>query len=603
MLNRQIFGQTMTTYYGGRAEVRIRRSIREVVYCDFKSMYPTVNALMGLNAFLVATHFDHFEDTEAIQRFLENVTLEDLNRQDIWGELHAIVQLRPESDALPVRARYSEERQTATIGLNHVVSEKPLWYTLADIVASKLLTGKVPQIEKAVRFTAGPKQPDLRPINLLGRKEYLFDPNTEDMFVRLIDMRDEAKAAGDPIQSQLKILANSTCYGIFAEIVRDDLSDPADLHVIGLDGKPFTFHSTASERPGTYFNPVLAAMITGAARLMLACAERVGQDAGLSWVFCDTDSIALARPDGLSRSDFHARVNTVVDWFTHLNPYKEAGSILQIEDVNYAPGSDEEIEPLFAWAISAKRYALFNIGKDGLPVIRKASAHGLGQWMPPYSEDDPAPGVPPPIEDLRAMGIHRWQYDFWFFILKAALDGTPDQVRIDFHPALSNPALMRWGATSPEMLRYMKHFNAGKPYEARVKPYGFMAAPTARTEAWVDMPVEEAEPSRRGRPRKMRLPKPIAPFERDSASLAGKVFDRETSEPISLDQLKTYAEAIALYHLSPEDKFENGGPVDTGETYRRTVEVTGVQLIGKEANKVGDTGYPEPDARPLAVFS
>ena len=36
------------TAYGGRAEVRLRRDIQEVVYYDIKSMYPTVNALMGL---------------------------------------------------------------------------------------------------------------------------------------------------------------------------------------------------------------------------------------------------------------------------------------------------------------------------------------------------------------------------------------------------------------------------------------------------------------------------------------------------------------------------------------------------------------------------
>lgn len=39
---RQHFGEIFCAYYGGRAEVRNRRVIREVVYCDFKSMYPTV---------------------------------------------------------------------------------------------------------------------------------------------------------------------------------------------------------------------------------------------------------------------------------------------------------------------------------------------------------------------------------------------------------------------------------------------------------------------------------------------------------------------------------------------------------------------------------
>src|SRR5262249_14424321 len=41
--NRRYFGPILCAYYGGRAEVRFRRTVREVIYCDFKSMYPTAN--------------------------------------------------------------------------------------------------------------------------------------------------------------------------------------------------------------------------------------------------------------------------------------------------------------------------------------------------------------------------------------------------------------------------------------------------------------------------------------------------------------------------------------------------------------------------------
>ena len=43
-------GLIMSAYFGGRAEVRWRREIRQVLYCDFLSMYPTVCTLMGLMA-------------------------------------------------------------------------------------------------------------------------------------------------------------------------------------------------------------------------------------------------------------------------------------------------------------------------------------------------------------------------------------------------------------------------------------------------------------------------------------------------------------------------------------------------------------------------
>jgi len=54
-----------------------------------------------------------------------------------------------------------------------------------------------------------------------------------------------------------------------------------------------------TETPGPWCFPPLATLITGAARLMLALLERSVRDAGGSYVFCDTDSMALARPEDL----------------------------------------------------------------------------------------------------------------------------------------------------------------------------------------------------------------------------------------------------------------------------------------------------------------
>ena len=44
---RHRLGSAMNAFYGGRAECRIRRVALPVVYTDFVSMYPTVNALLG----------------------------------------------------------------------------------------------------------------------------------------------------------------------------------------------------------------------------------------------------------------------------------------------------------------------------------------------------------------------------------------------------------------------------------------------------------------------------------------------------------------------------------------------------------------------------
>ena len=79
-------------------------------------------------------------------------------------------------------------------------------------------------------------------------------------------------------------------------------------------------------------------------------------------------------------------------------------------------------------------------------------------------------------------------------------------------------------------------------------------------------------------------------------------FDRVSGEPVEPDALKTYAEALALFHLSPEDKFEHGGPWDVGGTRRRLVVASRIHLIGKESNKVGDFGESQSDYSSTTMF-
>ncbi len=116
-----------------------------------------------------------------------------------------------------------------TIGANYLTSEQPLWFTLADCIAAKLLTGKAPAILEAITFEPGPMQRGLRPISIAGNSDYLVDPTQADLFKRVIELRQSVKsdmvhAIGelrerlDTEQNALKILANSTSYGIWAEV-------------------------------------------------------------------------------------------------------------------------------------------------------------------------------------------------------------------------------------------------------------------------------------------------------------------------------------------------------------------------------------------------
>ena len=541
------FGWLMSAYFGGRAEARIRRELVQVYCADFKSMYPTVNALMGLSRFLIADGYCETDATEETQGFLDGVTIKDMQSRTGWPELVTLVQLAPDNDLLPLRTKYTEGQDTLTIGLNHVTSDKALWYALPDVIASKLLTGKTPRIVKAIRFEPGAAQQGLQPINLFGKDRFRVDPAKDDIFTRLVDLRDEAKARKDPIEKAIKIIANATCYGIFVEVLRDDAPKPEPLMVYGPDGQGREERSKAIEEPGKFFNPLMAVMITSAARLMLALAERVASDQGLGYAFCDTDSLAMAKPDQMAQAEFISRAQNVIDWFKPLNPYAKAGSILQAEDVNFV---DDVHAPLYCLAISAKRYALFNKGEDNQPIIRKASAHGLGHLMEPYDAQNPTSSMPAPREPLDAIGVKLWQHDLWYKLCAASLQGNIDQVRYNWHPNLAKPALSRYGATSPTLLRWMRHYNESKTYRSQVKPFNFLTTPLARRlDVTPAMCEVMAGRMRAGAPKKHKPPKPIAPFERDPDLAVSKAFDRETGEPSprtsSIPMRRLYASTIA----------------------------------------------------------
>ena len=64
--------------------------------------------------------------------------------------MRTIVRVLPCDDILPVRAEYKPGGDATNIGVNIVERGLPVWYTLADAIASKLLTGKAPEIDDAV---------------------------------------------------------------------------------------------------------------------------------------------------------------------------------------------------------------------------------------------------------------------------------------------------------------------------------------------------------------------------------------------------------------------------------------------------------------------
>lgn len=590
----------LSTYYGGRTEVRIRRKPVRVLHTDFTSMYPTVCTLMGLWRFIIGQGYQATDATELVRAFLADATADDLMQQETWPLLSVIVTVRPREDRFPVRSYYSRKNgkpdpSRPSIALNTLSADRDLWFTLADCLVSKLQTGRAPEVIEAVAFSPGPPQAGLRKIQLLGETE--VDPYRDDLFKLLIESRqaDDARKllipeaeheAIDQGRDAKKILANSTSYGVFVQVNVDTEPRPQRVRVYTPDGTSFICRTRKIEEPGPYFHPLLATLITGAARLLLALAEYQTRTRGLDWAFCDTDSLAIAQPDGMADEDFIRLALEVPKAFEALNPYAFEGSVLKIEKLNYdfETGCGHQLRPLYCFAISSKRYVLFNLDAAGQPVIRKASAHGLGHLLEPYDKDAEIKVIPKPLPDLLKGKdrVARWHYDVWYRIASHALSGASVAPSFGYHSALRGPAVSRYGATSPELLGWFAHHNKGRPYEDQVKPHGFLYALHAKRSAG------------RGKI------SPAAPFDRDLQVAIAAAFDRKTGLPVSADQLESYAEALAPYPFHPEDKFENGRAFDRGETSPRHVQTAEIVFIGKEADH-WEEAFFLGDAEDLAI--
>jgi hypothetical protein len=129
-----------------------------------------------------------------------------------------------------------------------VSADFPLWFTLADVVDAKMHGGKSPEILEAITFSPKEPQARLQSMSIAGNPNYYVHPAKDDFFKRLIDLRTSIKSrlkncsaldaeALDSDQLALKILANSTSYGIFVEFIVAALDSKANLACFGPTGR------------------------------------------------------------------------------------------------------------------------------------------------------------------------------------------------------------------------------------------------------------------------------------------------------------------------------------------------------------------------------
>src|SRR5438105_4308506 len=233
----------------------------------------------------------------------------------------------------------------------------------------------------------------MKKINLRGSMVEI-DPYKDDVFRKVIEQRKLHKA-DKALSYWLKIFANSI-YGFFVELIPELQTRNVPVKVFSGE-KSFSDSSDVLENSGTWFFPPLASLITSAGRLLLAMTEACVQDKRGTYLFCDTDSLAIVSSkkgglldipgsDGIRILPWN-EVQELVDRFISLNPYDpEAvkGSILNLVDANYRDSDPTKSQrQLYGRSIAAKRYSLYEkIGKTGIRII-DPKAHGVGFLYPP----------------------------------------------------------------------------------------------------------------------------------------------------------------------------------------------------------------------------
>jgi hypothetical protein len=607
----QYLGYAQSAFFGGRTSAHIRKVGVPVVYTDFLSMYPTVNSLMDLWRYVTAQEIKVVEHCkEIVESFLKELTVADLFDPATWKSLPGFVKVVPNGDVLPSRGKYSHESGDWQVAVNHLYSKSGdacdgLWFTLPDVVASKVLTGRVPKIIDAFRIEPRGNLEGLEPTKLRGAVD--VDPVRQDFFKVVIEQRNRLSSQADMPQVEqdrldraLKVLANAASYGIYAEMNRMESEREINVECHGIDAEPFNCRAAHPDVPGEYCFPPLASLITGAARLILSLLERSVTELGGTYAMEDTDSMAIVATEqgGIVSlragpqqqiSGLHSsvralswkEVDSICERFAALNPYDRSAvpsSVLKIEKDNLDPLTGKQRQ-LYCLAISAKRYALFVKDANSVPVLLRRqvnnkkdrwSQHGLGHLLNP---------IDPQSED------RNWIGQSWLRIIRKSFDLDTEDLCFEQSPAVGQTTI-----SSPAVIKPLTSFNEGKRYAHQIKPFNFLLTCHVRP---LGHPLG-VDPAR------FHL---IAPYEKDPRRwLQMNWIDQYTETPYRINtaghhgsrtsaRVKTYGEVLREYEFHPESKCADAegnvcGKQTVGLLQRRHVRIDGIKYIGKESNSL-----------------
>jgi len=463
-------GIAMQTYYGGRSETRIRCTEVPVVPVDFTSEYPTCCALLSLFDVLTAKRIKFVDDTKNIRKLIETVTFDRCFDPALWKEFRFFALVQPDNDIFPVRTVY--DGVTQNIGNNYLTSKTPLWFAGCDVIASAIRTGQPPRIVRAVRVVPHGKQAGMKTVALRGSMVEI-DPYKDDLFRKVIEQR-KLNRADKKLYYWLKILANSI-YGFFVELIPELQNGNAKLQIFSGE-KNFSDSSDVIEKEGKWFFAPLASLITAAGRLLLAMTEACVSQKNGTYLFCDTDSLAIvssknggplniAGSDGLRILKWK-EVSQIANRFSSLNPYDlnaVKGSILNLVDANFVDSDPAKPQrQLYGYSVAAKRYALYEkTGKSNIGIV-DPKAHGIGFLYPPKNS--------PKNWDKE---VPQWIYELWEYIVRSSLS-LPRKAP----PWLDLPQMMRLTITTYNVLEMLGEWEIARPYNFLLLPmvdplYGF----------------------------------------------------------------------------------------------------------------------------------
>lgn len=464
---------------------------------------------------------------------------------------------------------------------------------------------------------------ELVPTKLHGMVE--VDPERDDFFRVIVEERLQLSSRGDQsdietkrLEKALKILASATCFGVYAQMDRQDEDDKIEVTCQGIDPEPYKCKVAHPEFPGEFWFSPLGSLVTAGARLMLALLDHCVSELHGCSVMEDTDSMAIVAtehgglvpcpggpfkmPDGRSavRALSWREVDEIVSRFVKLNPYTDKSrSILKIERDNYDPGTGKQRQ-IYCLSIASKRYALFLREEDGEPVLLEKgvnnhedrwSEHGLGHLRNPLSPDS---------ED------RRWIPRAWTSIIRKTLGLSTEPLGFEQLPAIG-----RLPITTPQALRSMAKLNRGKKYSNRIKPFDFLLSCHVKAFGY---PLDVD-------PERFHL---VAPYVLDPDCWidlpwvdqhSGTQYEITTEGfhgSRGVARVKTYGDVLREYefHLGAKTADAKGRPSGkqtVGLLRRRHVRVDRIIYIGRESNRLEEieagvihspenvyTEYPDP---------